>query len=60
MSTRKTLNRPTSKEDFSVENTHEFVEKMKSNAEKARHNKENHGKGSPNSKLPTKQHGTNK
>ncbi|SMF65692.1 Protein of unknown function [Paenibacillus uliginis N3/975] len=43
-----------------MENTHEFVEKMKDNAEKARHNKENHGKGTPNAQLPTKQHGTKK
>lgn len=43
-----------------MESTHEFVEKMNENAEKSRRNKENNGKGMPSSKLPTKQHGTQK
>lgn len=42
------------------EDTHEFVEKLNENAEKARRNKEHQGKGTPGDKLPTKQHGTNK
>lgn len=43
-----------------MESTHDFVEKMNENAEKACRNKENHGKGTPSDKLPTKQHGTKK
>lgn len=43
-----------------MDSTHEFVEKMNENAEKARRNKEQHGHGTPSSKLPTKQHGTRK
>ncbi|MFE0557917.1 DUF4023 domain-containing protein [Paenibacillus sp. NPDC058910] len=43
-----------------MESTHDFVKKMNENAEKARHNKENHGKGTPSDKLPGKQHSTNK
>ncbi|PAF32812.1 DUF4023 family protein [Paenibacillus sp. 7516] len=42
-----------------MESTHEFVQKLNENAEKARHNK-NNGKGTPSDKLPTKQHGTKK
>ncbi|CQR52757.1 MULTISPECIES: DUF4023 family protein [Paenibacillus] len=39
--------------------THEFVEKFQENMKKAEKNKRR-GKGSPEAKLATKQHGTNK
>ncbi|TYP79597.1 DUF4023 domain-containing protein [Paenibacillus methanolicus] len=39
--------------------TSEFVEKLHDTQEKAQKNKAIHGKGTPSSKLPTKQHGNN-
>ncbi|MGE8204832.1 DUF4023 family protein [Heyndrickxia sp. NPDC080065] len=42
-----------------MENTHDFVEKLHNDQEKAEQNRKR-GKGSPGKKLPTKQHGTNK
>ncbi|SFD63938.1 Protein of unknown function [Bacillus sp. OV194] len=44
----------------SVENTSDFVEKLHENQEKAEKNKKHQGKGNPGTKLPNKQHGTNK
>lgn len=41
------------------ESTSEFVAKVKDTQEKALKNKEHHGKGTPSSKLPTKQHSNN-
>jgi hypothetical protein len=43
-----------------VENTDEFVEKLKENKEKAKKNQEHQGQGMPAAKLPNKQHSTNK
>lgn len=42
------------------DNTHEFVEKVHNTQAKQKRNQEHQGKGSPNSKLPTKKHGTKK
>jgi hypothetical protein len=36
--------------------THEFVEKLQENQEKAQKNKEQHGKGNPSRKLPNHKH----
>jgi len=43
-----------------MDDTHEFVEKLHDTQRKAAKNQETQGKGTPNKKLPTKQHGTNK
>ena len=43
-----------------MESTHDFVEKLHDNQEKAERNKKRQGKGNPNQKLPSKQHSTNK
>ncbi|MGG1575395.1 DUF4023 domain-containing protein [Fictibacillus sp. NRS-1165] len=43
-----------------MENTSDFVEKLHENQEKAEKNKKHQGKGNPGSKLPNKQHSTNK
>jgi hypothetical protein len=42
-----------------VESTNDFVEKLHENQEKDEKNKKQ-GKGNPGTKLPNKQHGTNK
>ncbi|MFB9329016.1 DUF4023 domain-containing protein [Paenibacillus aurantiacus] len=39
--------------------TSDFVAKVHDTQEKALKNKANHGKGTPSSKLPTKQHANN-
>lgn len=39
-----------------MENTHEFVEKLHENQEKAERNKKTQGNGHPEKKLPNKQH----
>ncbi|WII37508.1 DUF4023 domain-containing protein [Paenibacillus thiaminolyticus] len=43
-----------------MEDTHEYVEKLKETQEKAERNQQRQGKGSPGNKLPNKQHSTNK
>jgi hypothetical protein len=43
-----------------MENTHDYVEKLKDNKEKAEKNQANQGQGMPSAKLPNKQHSTNK
>lgn len=43
-----------------MEDTHKFVEKLHERQKKDQKNKEHQGNGTPNEKLPTKQHGTNK
>jgi hypothetical protein len=43
-----------------MENTHDYVEKLNDNKEKAKKNQANQGQGSPSVKLPNKQHSTNK
>lgn len=44
------------KEDKSMENTREFVEKLHDNQEKAEENKKHQGKGNPGKKKPNKTH----
>lgn len=41
------------------ESTGEFVAKTKDTQEKDKKNREHYGKGTPSSKLPTKQHSNN-
>ncbi|MFD1179478.1 DUF4023 domain-containing protein [Paenibacillus puldeungensis] len=43
-----------------MEDLHKFVEKVHDQQEKEARNKKRHGQGNPASKLPTKQHGTQK
>jgi hypothetical protein len=43
-----------------MENTDDFVEKLKENKEKAKKNQEHQGQGKLAAKLPNKQHSTNK
>lgn len=43
-----------------MDSTHDFVEKLHDTQKKAEKNKQRPTKGTPNDKLPTKQHGTNK
>ncbi|MCG7408213.1 DUF4023 domain-containing protein [Paenibacillus sp. ACRRX] len=43
-----------------MDNTHDFVQKVHENQEKARKNQQHHGKGTPGDKLPGKQKSTNK
>ena len=47
------------KEDDTVEGTHEFVENLQENREKAEHNRK-HAKGNPGKNLPNKRKGTMK
>ncbi|WP_407269428.1 DUF4023 domain-containing protein [Radiobacillus sp. PE A8.2] len=39
--------------------THEYVQKLQENQEKAKRNKKRQGKGHPNQQLPSKQHSDN-
>lgn len=43
-----------------MDNTHEFVEKLHDTQKKAAKNQAHQGKKTPNTKLPNKQHSTNK
>jgi len=43
-----------------MDSTRDFVEKVHDTQEKARKNKQHNGQGSPEKKLPGKQHSTNK
>jgi hypothetical protein len=44
------------KEGISMENTHEFVQKLKENQKKQEQNKKRHGNNDPEKVLPNKQH----
>lgn len=48
------------KGDQSLENTQDYLEKLRNTQEKAEKNKEHQGKGSPEAKLPNKQHSKTK
>ncbi|MEX2462518.1 MAG: DUF4023 domain-containing protein [Paenibacillaceae bacterium] len=43
-----------------MENTQDYLEKLRNTQEKAEKNKEHQGKGSPEAKLPNKQHSKTK
>jgi hypothetical protein len=44
------------KEGNTMENTHEFVQKLKENQKKQEQNKKRHGNNDPEKVLPNKQH----
>lgn len=56
----KVTNRFNPERGHSMDNTHEFVQKVHDTQKKAEQNQKRQGEGNPGEKLQNKQHSTNK